>query len=224
MNRGLHIWTDIENFISAISFLPALGMFAAVMWVVYHGYLKLTRLEAGMDRLKRTKVRVNVLILCVLLFACFKPSYATTVHRLSFDDLVSKSQSIVSGRAIDTRTYRSADGKLILTSYTFEVEQTLKGGAASTVVITTIGGRVGNTILHVAGMPSFSVGENAVVFLERSGAYNTVVGLTQGKFSVVNGEVANSISGLSFSDNAPGQPLRMALDEFKHQIQLRLGK
>ena len=83
---------------------------------------------------------------------------------------------------------------------------------------------MGNTILRVAGMPSFAVGESAVVFLEKSGQYNTVVGLTQGKFSVVNGRVTNSVSGLSFSGNLPAQPLGMAVDEFKHQIQLRLGQ
>ena len=168
--------------------------------------------------------KISSFLFALLLIGCFKPLYATTVRSLSFDDLVSKAQSIVAGHTVDVQTFRTADGRLILTNYTFEVEQTLKGSESGRITITTVGGRVGNTILRVAGMPSFAVGESAVVFLEKSGQYNTVVGLTQGKFSVVNGRVTNSVSGLSFSGNLPAQPLGMAVDEFKHQIHLRLGQ
>jgi hypothetical protein len=148
--------------------------------------------------------------------------YATTVRRMNFDDLVARADTIVVGQVIDSRAYWASDRKLILTSYTVEVAESIKGNAAHTITVTAVGGRVGNTILHVSGMPEFRAGENAIVFLERSGAYTTVVGLSQGKFTISNGEVSNSISGLSFSDGSAGQPLRLPVEEFKRQIRSRI--
>lgn len=158
------------------------------------------------------------------LFAFLDFAQATTVRRLSFDDLVRKAEIIVSGQVTDSRTYRSNDGKLIFTSYTVQVAETLKGKTPATVTVTTIGGKLGNTVLHVSGMPQFQTGENAVLFLEHSGAYTTVVGLNQGKFNVSNGEVSNTMSGLSFPDASAAKPLKMPVDEFKRQIKLRISR
>jgi hypothetical protein len=149
-------------------------------------------------------------------------AHATTVRRLSFDNLIAKAEAIVTGQVIDSRTYRAPDGKLILTSYTVQVSEQLKGKTPPTVTVTMVGGRIGNTILRVSGMPQFRNGESAVLFLERSGAYTTVVGLNQGKFSISNGEVSNTVTGLTFPDGTPGRALKMPVDEFKRQIKLRI--
>jgi hypothetical protein len=159
-----------------------------------------------------------------LIFGILNPLYATSVQRLSFDELVAKADSIVQGNVVAARTYRSSDGKLILTSYTVNVRQTLKGSPAKAVTLTTIGGRIGNTVLHVSGVPVFQQGEEAVLFLEQAGAFTTVVGLNQGKFGIANGEISNTTAGLSFPDGGPGKPLKMPVDEFKRQLQLRLTR
>ena len=62
------------------------------------------------------------------------------------------------------------------------------------------------------------------MFVERSGAYQTVVGLGQGKFTVTNGEVANSVNDLSYPDGAPGRPVKMPLQTFKTQIRNLLNR
>ena len=147
---------------------------------------------------------------------------ATTVRRLSLDDLVARAETIVAGKVIDSRVYWASDRKLILTSYTVQVGESIKGNAPQTVTITTVGGKIGNTILHVSGMPEFQPGENAIVFLERAGSYTTVVGLNQGKFTLSNGEISNSVSGLSFPDVGAGKAVKMPVDEFKRQIRLRI--
>src|SRR5215468_2961474 len=82
-------------------------------------------------------------------------AYATTVQRLGLEDLAKKAHTIVVGRVTNSRTYWSANGKLILTNYTVLVDETIKGQAARNVEITTIGGRIGDVELRVAGMPSF---------------------------------------------------------------------
>jgi len=166
----------------------------------------------------------SVLLLASLVFGCLAPLQATSVRRLSFDDLISSANSIVEGSVVSSNTYRSSDGKLIFTSYTINVQESLKGSTPQLVTVTTVGGRVGNTILHVAGMPVFQPGDRAILFLEQSKSYTTIVGLNQGKFAISNGEVSNSISGLSFPDGAAGKSVKMPLDEFKKQIKLRITR
>jgi hypothetical protein len=145
-------------------------------------------------------------------------SYATTVLRFSLEDLVKRSQFIVVGKVTGERTYWTADRKMILTDHSIEVNESIKGQASRSIVVTTVGGRMGDTELYVAGMPAFQKGEDAVVFVEQTGAYRTVVGLGQGKFTVVNGEVANNVADLSFPDGRPGNPVRMPLTTFRNQI------
>jgi hypothetical protein len=164
-----------------------------------------------------TKKRFAIIFSLVLSVCTL--SHATTVERLGLDDLVKKSNKIVVGKVSNARTYwGGSNGKLILTTYTIEVDESIKGPASRTVELTTIGGQIGTLQLHVAGMVSFEKGENAVLFIENSGAYSTVVGLSQGKFTVTNGEVANDTSGLSFPDGLPGKAVKMPLETFKRQI------
>jgi hypothetical protein len=162
------------------------------------------------------------ILLLILLFAT--SSYATTVQRLGLEDLVKKSHTIVLGRVTNSRTYWSSNRKLIFTNYTIQVDESIKGQAGRTVEVTTIGGKIGDVELHVSGMPSFQAGENAVVFIEQSAGYPTLVGLGQGKFTVTNGEVTNSVGGLSFADGRPGVPTRMPLQNFKAQIRSILSR
>jgi len=149
-------------------------------------------------------------------------SRGTTVERLTLDDMVKKANKIVIGKASNSRTYWSNNGKLILTNYTITVDETVKGLPAKTLELTAIGGQIGNLTLHVAGMPAFETGKNAVVFVEATGAFSTVVGLGQGKFTITNGEVSNNVTNLAFPDGRPGQELKMPLNTFKTAIRQRL--
>jgi hypothetical protein len=168
------------------------------------------------------KTRILLTLTFVLLLSTI--TQATTVERLTLDGLVKKSSRIVIGKVRNSRTYWSSNGKLILTNYTIDVQETIKGPAAPTVELTTIGGTIGDLTLHVAGMPVFARDENAVVFVESTGAYSTVVGLGQGKFTVVGDEVSNNISDLEFPDGRRSVPTKMPLAAFKQQIQLFLNR
>jgi len=143
---------------------------------------------------------------------------ATTVERLSLEDLTARSQSIVQGTVRGSRSYWSPDGKLILTSTTIDVTETIKGQSARSMEVTTVGGQVGDAVLHVGGMPAFVPGESTIVFVERSAGYLIVLGLGQGKFTVSNGEVANSPAELTFPDGKPARMSRMSEQTFKSQI------
>jgi hypothetical protein len=149
---------------------------------------------------------------------------ATTVERLDLDDLVKKAGRIVVGKVVATRTYWSAGRKYILTDYTIQVDESLKGRGARQIAVTTVGGKIGDLQLYVAGMPSFEQGENAVVFVEQSAGYQTVLGLAQGKFTVTNGEVSNRLGGLAFPDGRGGVPLKMPVEAFKTRIRNILSR
>jgi hypothetical protein len=169
-------------------------------------------------------MRAQYFLLIAAIVSIVTPLSATSVRRLSFEELIRTASTIVEGSVVDSHTYRSADGKLILTSYTINVQENLKGTPGSTLTVTTVGGRIGNTILHVAGVPVFQPGEKAVLFLEKTGMHTTVVGLNQGKFAISNDAVSNSSAGLSFPDGGPATPLKMPLAEFKRQIKLHSNR
>ena len=143
---------------------------------------------------------------------------ATTVQRLSLEDLVKKAHHIVAGRVQSSRTYWSDNRKVILTDYTIDVNEDIKGQYKGTIEVTTIGGKIGQVELHVSGMPSFAKGEDVVVFTEASGRYEVVLGLAQGKFTVENGEASNHVTDLSFPDGQPGQALKVPVQTFKNRI------
>lgn len=162
-------------------------------------------------------------VLLVILFLAGS-SYATTVQRLGLEDLVKRANTIVVGRVTNSRTYWNSNRKLIFTNYTIQVDESIKGQAGHSLEVTTIGGKIGDVELHVAGMPAFQNGESAVVFVEQSGGFQTVLGLSQGKFTVTNGEVRNNLGDLSFPDGRPGISTRMPLQTFKDQIRRILSK
>jgi hypothetical protein len=161
---------------------------------------------------------IRLALLCFFILLAPTRSGATTVERLGLDDLVEKADKIVAGKVSGSRTFWSADRKLIYTAYTIEVHETIKGEGSRSVEITTVGGQIGNLILHVSGMPSFEKGEDTVVFVESAGGRWTVVGLNQGKFTISNGEVSNSVTDLSFPDGIPGRALKMPVEQFKSRI------
>lgn len=149
---------------------------------------------------------------------------ATTVERLSLEDLSIRAHLIVHGTVRSSESQWTADRKLILTTTIIETTEAIKGQAPRLLQVTTIGGRVGNTVLHVAGMPVFKPGEDAVVFVEQAGACETVLGLGQGKFSVREGQVSNSVSSLTFSDGQPARSVNMQLEAFRAQVRAILNR
>ena len=170
------------------------------------------------------KLLVGVVVFAFLLVCLPSSTQATTVERLSLEDLAARSQSIVQGVVRGSRAFWSPNGKLILTSTTLEVTESLKGQSARTVEVTTVGGKIGDTVLHVSGMPAFLPGESTIVFVERANGYLTVLGMSQGKFTVANGEVANSPSELSFPDGRPVRTTRMPVQAFKTEIRAMVDR
>ena len=129
---------------------------------------------------------------------------ATTVQKFSRQELAKKSASIVQAKVEDVYSSQDAVSKEIYTYINLSVLESVKGAKGEkSITIRQLGGTVGNLISAVPGMPSFQRGEEVVVFLsvrDRDG-YPWVMGLQQGKYSVVTDEnglkhVRNELDGL----------------------------
>ena len=92
---------------------------------------------------------------------------ASTVPRLSLEEMVSRSELIVSGQV--TRTWAAWDSRhqFIWTHSEVVVGDVTKGGRMEKVVVSEPGGVVDGVAMRIAGTPTYSPGEQVMLFLER---------------------------------------------------------
>jgi hypothetical protein len=124
------------------------------------------------------------------------PAHAAVLIALDLPALVEQSDLIVVASAHkQSSRYVS---KLIVTDVTLKVSSILKGTTkpGEPVVVTHLGGAVGDVGLNVPGAASFKLGESAVVFLRRvpSGEWN-VTGMSQGIMQINDEQVLPGASG-----------------------------
>ena len=128
-----------------------------------------------------SRMRIIISILVALLF--LPAVRATTLARLSIDQLVAGSDAVARVRCAASES-RWENGS-IWTVTTVEVVETLKGSLPGKIAVRLPGGRVGHLTATVGGAPKFNPGDEAVVFLERSRAGGfTVAGWVEGTFRI----------------------------------------
>ena len=130
------------------------------------------------------KIRFLVCHLIAILL-CVAPSIgATTLARLSIDQLARVADAVARVRCISAQS-RWENGE-IWTVMSFNVVETMKGALPPRITVRLPGGRVGHLNAAVDGTPRFSADDEAVVFLERYPALlNAGSGLVRaGEFSV----------------------------------------
>ncbi|MEI9976259.1 MAG: hypothetical protein WDO73_31955 [Ignavibacteriota bacterium] len=173
------------------------------------------------------------LLLCTLMLAyCAVALPAATLERLSLDDMIAKSTTIVRGKVLNSFT--EANGPVIYTHYRIQTSETLKGQSRGVVEIQLPGGIANNLRQSFAGVPQFKTGDEFVFFLWTGYSGSTqVIGLTQGLFSVAPGGSADPVTTRSSShevmlDARSGkqvkdQTLTMRLSELRARIQSTLA-
>lgn len=122
-------------------------------------------------------------ILVILgLLGTLSGAWASTIERLSMEEMIAKSTRIVRGKIAGSEGVRR--GGMIYTDYTFQVTESLKGTAAGTLRLSVPGGSVGLARQSFAGTPKLTSGEEYVVFVwtSRSGVHH-IIGLSQGLFT-----------------------------------------
>jgi|HubBroStandDraft_6_1064221.scaffolds.fasta_scaffold16345_3 hypothetical protein len=116
--------------------------------------------------------------------AMLLPARATTLLRLSMDDMIQQSTAIV--RAKVTGSSSEFRGQDIYTYYQLQILETVKpSGQTAQTAVAVPGGSAGGVRQVVAGAPTLTVGGEYVLFLwtSRSGL-TQAIGLSQGLFSV----------------------------------------
>ena len=137
----------------------------------------------------KNRVAASALLSLVLLSIALPslPSRAAVVLRLALPELVLRAEHIVLAIAREKRSRFTPEGRIV-TDVTLTVDQTLKGDfrPGQDIVVTRLGGEVGESAMLVEGAPRFQTGRSAVVFLRTvpSTGDLQVVGMSQGLFQV----------------------------------------
>jgi hypothetical protein len=151
------------------------------------------------------------------------PLLATTVTKMELHELVSLSDAIVQGR-IESVEARWED-RLIYTYASVTIDDPLKGERRRALLIRQPGGRIGSLNVSVSGVPQFRTGDEVIVFLRnRQDGTFEIVGLSQGKYDIVNNFAVSNTSGLTLVDSKTGTISERAieaktpLESFKSKI------
>jgi hypothetical protein len=148
---------------------------------------------------RRPRLRPAALLLSATCFAAVTAAVlssqvqAATLLALSLPELVSASDQVVVARAVaQSSRYREGGDRVIVTDVELRVVESLKGSAkpGATLVVTHLGGAVGNLGLNVPGEARFPQDRSVIVFLERSPKSSDlhelhVVGMSQGVLPIV---------------------------------------
>ena len=115
--------------------------------------------------------------------ACALPLQCATLERLSLDDMITRSTSIVRGKV--TASWAAFTGSVIYTHYQIQVGEQFKGVTRNSVEVMTPGGTVKGLHQSFSGSPVLNQGDEFVFFLWTGKTGITwITGLTQGLFSL----------------------------------------
>src|SRR5262249_9263656 len=187
-------------------------------------------------RTRRTVMKKVIVLSLGLALLASIPGAATTVEKLTLDDLVQKSGRIIVGKCVSRHSHWNDRNTLILTTARFAVSEPIKGSSDTFVDVVTVGGTLDGITQTVSGMPVFEPEDQALLFLEPSkNGYWQPLGLAQGKFRILRNkqtgeeEVFNSLSGLDLYDPAnrslsqqekPARaPLKQVLEKIRRIVQ-----
>jgi hypothetical protein len=110
---------------------------------------------------------------------------ATSVLRLPFDEMARTSDLVLRGKVQKAESRWSGDGRKIFTDVEVLVEETLKGRPPRVVTVRQLGGTVGDLAQKVSGLHDYDVGEEVVLFLQKTpGDLYRVAGFAQGRYRV----------------------------------------
>jgi hypothetical protein len=123
-----------------------------------------------------------------MLLAAIAAARATTVIPPEFPDLVQNSDYVVRARVKSLRNeIRVREGQEVpYTQVELEVREVIAGTPPSTVVLTLLGGRTTDGgELRVEGVPTFSVGDEDILFVRGNGTnFYPLKGVMHGRYPV----------------------------------------
>ncbi len=122
--------------------------------------------------------------LALLLLLAAAPAAAATFVESSVEEVARSADVVVRGRVLSAVGRLTRDGRRVVTDVEIAVDRAWKGAPGPTVRVVVPGGSTGTLALSVDAAPTFSPGEEVVVFLSRRGDAWTVMGHALGKYRV----------------------------------------
>jgi hypothetical protein len=165
------------------------------------------------------------LAFALVLTFCMEPLRGATLERLSLEDMIAQSTSIVRGKVNASST--QFHGPVIYTHYKIQVAERYKGANSSEAEIIVPGGSVNGVRQDVAGAPQLNAGDTYVLFLWKGNSgWTHIIGLTQGLFQVGDGDDPAAVripSAELMLDRATGHAVKedrlsLRLSELKARI------
>jgi hypothetical protein len=134
----------------------------------------------------RNRKYVRPIVCLLLAIALVIEVRATTIVRMDLNALAHSAEVIVRARCSHSET--RWESQSIWTFDDFDVLETFKGASPQTLRVRLPGGRVDHLEVKVEGVPRFAVGEETILFVERTstGDYG-VTSWAQGTFRVRRG-------------------------------------
>ncbi len=157
---------------------------------------------------------------------------ATSIERLSFEQLADSSDVVVSGRINRSWTAWDENHKYIWTHYEISVTTNAKGAAAPVIEFAEPGGTLDGVAMIIPGSVVYSPGEKVFIFLQKMpNGYLRTTGWGQGKYSVdaagrlANGTALRGLDLIAPQTPVTGTPLRslegMSIDEARARVVAR---
>lgn len=116
----------------------------------------------------------------------------TTLEKLTFDEMVANSTSIVRGRIALSNVRQH--GAIYYSHYKVQVAEQFKGPAAKMIDVVLPGGTIGRSQQTFSGVPTFPADSELVLFLWTSKSGLThIIGLSQGIFQVTKDAKGNTV-------------------------------
>jgi hypothetical protein len=132
------------------------------------------------------KLLRSLFLLSLVPFA-LSAAHATTVIPPTFDELVTKAETIFEGTVTGSRSEWTGEGsnRHIVTYVTFKIEDAIKGAPGSDYTLRMFGGTVDGQTIEVTDAPRFKVGDRDILFVENNGTqFIPLVGIMHGRFHV----------------------------------------
>lgn len=105
-------------------------------------------------------------------------------RRVSLQEIVEQADAIVVGQVFTQRSYWDAERRFIWTDSVIQISQAVKGTPPSILVVTSMGGEVGNEGMVNTAAEIFRPGEEVLLFLIREGQQWRTLNMAQGKFDL----------------------------------------
>ena len=132
-------------------------------------------------------MRRALVAVAVVVTALAIPAQASTFLAMTPGEMVNEADAVVRGRVVETNSFWSESGRVVMTEARVAVKETIAGDAPTIINVRTAGGQVGDFRVEASGFPSFEKGDRVILFVkngEAMGAYR-VVGYQLGHYSVV---------------------------------------